>query len=117
MADFASLGARLDATVWTGVGVLGVLVFLVGIYEPALAGLPYASILGIVVAVAGAVVAVLGFSLAAQQREAQRRGLARRAPPRVASQQQIVPSLEVYDPRIAVETPTEPPVLPPDGRP
>ena len=113
MADLASLEARFDSTVWTGIGVLGVLVFLVGIYEPALSGLPYAAVVEVAVAIVGAVVAVLGFTLAARRRDAERKTGGRAARPRLPADQQIAPSLEVYDPRVAVETPSEPPSLPP----
>ncbi len=111
MVDLASVSARLDWTVWAGVGMVGILLFLVGVYRPALAGLPYASILGIVVAVAGACIAVLGFSFALDQRQASRSrpGRPRRARAEELSQE-FGPSFQVYDPATALdsETPPEP---------
>lgn len=116
MADLASLANRLDSSVWTGIGALGVLVFLVGIYEPALAGLPYPAILEVVLAVAGAALAVLGFSFASERRAAERKG-ARPTRPRPPGRNPIAPSLEVYDPRVAVEGPPPPDALPPGREP
>jgi hypothetical protein len=107
MADLSTLSARFDATVWTGVGILGILLFVVGIYQPALAGLPDANALGILVAVGGAAIAVFGFTLA-QDRRALDRKRPRRLGQAEPADRSIAPSLEVYDPRFATEAEPEP---------
>lgn len=105
--DTSALVLRLDASVWLGVGVLGVLVFLVGIYIPAIAGIPYADLVRDGVAVAGGAVAVFGFSLFADRRTYDRTHPRRGVPRGRNRELAIAPSLEVYDPRR--EDPKPPP--------
>ena len=62
MDDPTELARYLDASAWAGIGLIGVLLFVLGIYQPALSGLPYAAYLRIVVAIAGGAVAVMGLS-------------------------------------------------------
>jgi len=118
VADGSPLSARLDASVWAGIGAVGILVFLVGIYRPALAGVPYDWLLEIVLAVAGACLAVAGFSFALDQRKAaaDRPRRVRRVPAELTDE--FGPTFEVYDPRTAEESLTPPgPRTPPEQPP
>lgn len=112
MADASGVAARLDSTVWTGIGCVGILLFLLGVYRPALAGVPYEDVLEIVLAVAGACIAVAGFSFALDRRKAEQdRPHRRLRRPRAELTDEFGPTFEVYDPRTAEEsaTPPEPP--------
>jgi hypothetical protein len=106
MDDLNELSRYLDASAWFGVGVLGVLLFLLGVYQPALSGLPYAAYLRVVVAIAGGAVAVLGFSFGYDRREYELRHPRRPAPGKRAKEIEIAPSLEVYDPKAARDEPS-----------
>jgi len=113
MDDVNELARYLDSSAWFVVGVLGVLLFLLGIYQPALASLPDATYLRIAVAVVGGAVAVLGLSFGYDRREYERRHPRRPSPGARVRQIEIAPSLEIYSPR---RDPTPPPSLPaPDG--
>jgi hypothetical protein len=96
--------SRIDASTWLGVGVLGLLVFVIGVAIPSLpatAGLPDRGIVAIVVAIVGGIIAALGLGWAYDFR----RGAPRpaRAPkpgsdgPRDTSVR-AVPSFQIYDP-------------------
>jgi hypothetical protein len=106
MDDPTELARYLDASAWAGIGLIGVLLFVLGIYQPALSGLPYAAYLRIVVAIAGGAVAVMGLSFWYDRREYERRHPRRPAPGPRVRQIEIAPSLEVYDPKAALEPPT-----------
>jgi len=106
MVELSEVSKYLDSTGWLGVGVLGALLFLVGIYRPALSGVPYGGYLAIGIAIAGGAIAVLGFSAYFERRTYER--LHPRRPPlrgERVRQISIAPSLEVYDPTIAEERP------------
>ena len=94
--------ARADPDLWVAVGIVGVIVFLIGIYQPALGRLPYPGVLETAVAVAGAATAVLGFTYAQRARAA--RGPVG-AGPAANPLMHLGPSIELYDPRTAVERP------------
>lgn len=99
MAELNDLSRHLDASAWLGVGVLGLLLFLLGVYQPALAALPVAWAIRIVVAIAGGAIAVLGFSFWWDRRNYEVAHPPRPPPKRRAREIEIAPSLEVYDPR------------------
>lgn len=99
MGGEARAADSLDASVWLGVGVVGVLVFFLGIWKPALAKLPYSGDLQVVVAIAGGAIAYVGFSNWWDARAYEK--LHPRRPPLRgrAREVAIAPSFEVYDPR------------------
>ena len=113
MSDINDLSRYLDSTGWAGVGVVGVLLFVLGVYEPALATLPEGGYIGIGVAIAGGAIAVMGFGFAYDRREYERRH-PKRATPRAGQRQvEIAPSLEIYHPGAVVDTEAS---LPPSVR-
>ncbi len=105
MDNLNELAQYLDASAWLGVGALGVLLFLLGVYQPALASLPYASYLQVGVAIGGGAVAVMGFSFWYDRREYERRHPKRPQVKPRAREIEIAPSLEVYDPKLARDVP------------
>ena len=105
MDDPNELAQYLDASAWFVVGVLGVLLFLLGVYQPALASLPGSGYVRIGVAIAGGALAVMGFSFGYDRREYERRHPRRPAPGPRVRQIEIAPSLEVYDPQLALDAP------------
>lgn len=105
MVDLEGLRHRLDASAWLGVGIVGALVFLAGIYEPAYKGVHYAQYIQAGVAIAGGALAVLGLSFWWDQRE-EDIAHPRRPPLRGRAREiGIAPSLEVYRPGAAIERP------------
>jgi hypothetical protein len=95
--------SRLDASTWAGIGLLGLIVFAVGVgvpYLPAAKHLPYRPIVSIGVAVLGGVIAALGLGYAYDLREGAPR--TRRPPPQgptaESSSVRAAPSFEIYDP-------------------
>jgi hypothetical protein len=102
MADLGAIRDRLDASTWAGIGLLGLLVFVIGVVLPDLSvgkSLPDHAWLPIAVAVGGGVVAALGLGFAYDLREASRGPKpppAREVPPdgSVAA----TPSFEIYRP-------------------
>ncbi|MCI4332012.1 MAG: hypothetical protein L3K19_09255 [Thermoplasmata archaeon] len=90
---------QLDASVWLGVGVVGVLVFFLGIWKPALAKFPYSGDLQVVVAIAGGAIAYLGFSRWWDEREYEKLHPRTRPLRGHAREIAIAPSFEVYDAR------------------
>jgi hypothetical protein len=90
----------LDASLWLGLGVVGVVLFVIGVYIPALAGLPGALWLRYVFAVAGGMLAMLGFSFWWEGRQepprASRR--TRKGADADAAMRPFGPSFEVYRP-------------------
>ena len=105
MDDLNELAEYLDASAWLGVGVVGILLFALGVYQPALASVAYSDYLRIAVAVGGGAVAVLGFSFWYDRREYERRHPRRPAVRPRAREIEIAPSLEVYDPKLAQDVP------------
>ena len=94
---------RLDASTWAGIGVLGLLVFAIGVgipYLPSARHLPYRSILPIGIAVLGGAIAALGLGFAYDLREGAPR--VRRPPaagvPTDTGSIRSAPSFEIYDP-------------------
>lgn len=114
MPELSEIARRFDSTVWLGVGVLGILVFFVGAYTPALASLPDAVYLSFGVAFVGGAIALLGFSCYYDQRGYEKHHPRRRALSPRAREISIAPSLEVYHPgterleRAGPESPDEP---------
>ena len=106
MATVESVRRSLSASSWLGVGVVGIVVFVLGIYTPALARFAYSADLQIGIAVAGGAVAVLGFSFWWDQRAEETAHPVRRPLTGRAREMSIAPSLEVYRPE-PVERPPE----------
>ena len=106
----------LDASVWLGVGMVGIFVFVAGIWKPATAHLPYSAALQVVLAIAGGATAYLGLSRWWDARDYEK------AHPKVrplrgrAREVAIAPSFEVYDPRAMGPAPAVAPALP-EGEP
>jgi hypothetical protein len=95
---------RVDASTWLGVGVLGLLVFVIGVAIPSLsatASLPDRSVVAIVVAIAGGCVAALGLGWAYDFRRGAPRP-ARPPPTRPDGPRdtsvRASPSFSIYDP-------------------
>jgi hypothetical protein len=99
MADTENVRVRLDATTWAGVGIIGLVVFVIGIYQPIWAHVRYGPYLQIAVAVVGGIVVALGFGFAYDARELAAHPPKRPPPeePDVGSIQRA-PSFEVYRP-------------------
>jgi hypothetical protein len=73
MVDVDRIRERLDASTWTGLGLLGLLVFFLGVGLPYLPGgkaLPDHAWLPIAVAVGGGILAAMGLGFAYDLREA-----------------------------------------------
>jgi hypothetical protein len=67
MVDVDRIRDRLDASTWTGIGVLGLLVFVIGVgfpYLPASKSVLWHAWLPIVLAVVGGCIAALGLGFA-----------------------------------------------------
>lgn len=99
MPTLDEVRSRLDASAWLGVGIVGALVFLAGVYQPAWRHVPYAAYLEVVLAIAGGATATLGLSFWWDQREDERAHPKR--PPlqgRARDIAAIAPSLEIYRP-------------------
>jgi hypothetical protein len=99
VAENDRVRGRLDATTWAGVGIVGLVVFVIGIYQPIWAHVRYGQLLQIAVAVVGGIVVALGFGYAYDAREAAAHPPKRPPPaePDVGSIQRA-PSFEVYRP-------------------
>lgn len=107
MATLESFRRSLSASSWLGVALVGVAVFLLGIYTPALARFPDASDLQLAVAIVGGALAVLGLSFWWDSREEERTHPVRRPLTGRAREISIAPSFEVYRPG-AVDRPPAP---------
>jgi len=102
MADLDGLRDRLDASTWTGLGLLGLLVFLIGVGFPYLPGthsIPGHACIPIVVAIGGGILAALGLGFAYDLRDAQLHPRAK-APPEEGGGGPLAatPSFEIYRP-------------------
>ncbi|MCI4363966.1 MAG: hypothetical protein L3K13_06680 [Thermoplasmata archaeon] len=90
----------LDPGAWFGLGVLGALLFLIGIYIPALASFPDSAVLRLLFAIAGGALGMLGFSFwwegHAEPPRPRRRG--RASPADQPLSHPFGPSFEVYRP-------------------
>jgi len=107
MVDVQEVSKYLDSSAWVGVGVLGILLFVVGVYTPALGFLPAAAYAQAGVAIAGGAIAVLGFTCYYDRREYEQRHPKRRPLKGRALELAIAPSLEVYRPGPAAPIETE----------
>lgn len=99
MADTEGVRGRLDGTTWAGVGIVGLLVFVVGVYQPIWAHVHFGSVLAIAVAVVGGIVAAIGLGFAYDARQAETHPV-RRPPPSAETAGSITsaPSFEIYRP-------------------
>ncbi|HEV2450093.1 MAG TPA: hypothetical protein VGU43_06780 [Thermoplasmata archaeon] len=94
------LRRSVDPSVWVGIGAVGLVLFVIGVYIPALRGVPGAVWLRYLFAIAGGMLGMLGFSFWWEGRQepprassrARRRGAS--APPA----HPFGPSFEVYRP-------------------
>ena len=98
MATIESVRRSLPASSWLGVGVVGVVVFILGIYTPALAHFAYAGYLEIAVAVLGGAITVVGLTFWWDERSEEIAHPPRRPLQGRARELAIAPSLEVYRP-------------------
>lgn len=98
MVDTEEIRRRLDASSWLGVGVIGLAVFALGVYQPALGRFPHADALRLVVAIAGGVISVAGLTFWWDSRAEEREHPRRRPLKGRARELSIAPSLEVYHP-------------------
>ena len=113
--DTSALVLRLESGVWLAVGVVGALVFLLGVYIPAFHGIPYAGDVQVVVAAGGGALAVFGFSLYADRRRYDRAHPASNRPLRGRARElAIAPSFEVYSPHAPPSEAPEPASAQPD---
>jgi hypothetical protein len=122
MVDWVRLRDAHSPRVWGEVGALGVVVFLAGILIPIWNGVPFGFLLQDVVAAAGGGLALFGFSLAWDARQAIRADPARRPLPGDADLiARLGPGIEVYRPPRRPPDKTEPvgvePDSPTDGEP
>ena len=105
---------RLDPSTWLGIGVLGLLLFAVGVAIPGLsatAHLAYRSYVSVVVAIVGGAVAALGLGYWYDARHGidhRPRPPPRQDPEGPADRSvRTVPSFEIYDPN-APDAPDQP---------
>jgi hypothetical protein len=99
MVDWVRLRDALPPRVWGEIGALGGVVFLAGILIPIWKGVPFGLLLQDLVAAAGGGLALFGFSLAWDARQAIRADPAgRRLPGDAELVARVGPSVEVYRP-------------------
>ncbi|HYK93743.1 MAG TPA: hypothetical protein VEY07_06845 [Thermoplasmata archaeon] len=98
MASQESVRRALPATSWLGVGVVGIVIFLLGIYTPALARFAYSGYLQVTIAILGGATAVVGFTFWWDARGEEREHPPVRPLTGRAREMAIAPSLEVYRP-------------------
>ncbi|MCI4327388.1 MAG: hypothetical protein L3K16_07125 [Thermoplasmata archaeon] len=106
MVDVDGIRERLDASTWAGVGLLGLLVFFVGVGLPYLPGgksLPDHTWLPIVVAIVGGIFTALGLGFAYDLREGNRTPKRPSEPPVGSGPVDSAPSFEIYRPSDAPE--------------
>ncbi|MCI4325736.1 MAG: hypothetical protein L3K00_07675 [Thermoplasmata archaeon] len=99
MAEPEPTRSRLDLTTWAGIGIVGLLVFLVGVYQPIWAHVKYGPWISIAVAIVGGIVVAIGFGYAYDAREESLHPT-RRPPPEDpdAGSIRAAPSFEIYRP-------------------
>ena len=100
MVDTEEIRRRLDASSWLGVGVIGLAVFALGVYQPALGRLGHADLLRLVVAIAGGVISVTGLTFWWDARAEERENPRRPPIKGRARELAIAPSFEVYRPDV-----------------
>jgi hypothetical protein len=101
----ASAGSRpTDPRVYAALGVIGIALFVAGIWEQVLAGLPYAEYARFAVAIAGGVLAMFGLG----RWNAARKRPTLRGPARVPSPADEFPSMEIYSPETPGKSPRRP---------
>jgi hypothetical protein len=99
MAEPEPKRGPLDLTTWAGIGIVGLLVFLVGVYQPIWAHVKDGPYLAIVVAIVGGIVVAIGFGFAYDLREATIHPP--RQPPKEDADKGSIrsaPSFEIYRP-------------------
>jgi hypothetical protein len=109
LVDVDGVRDRLDASTWAGIGLLGLLVFVIGVGFPYLPGsksIPYHAWLPVVVAIGGGCLAALGLGFAYDLREGTDRPR-KPAPPQEGGDGSVagVPSFEIYRPGDAPSSP------------
>jgi hypothetical protein len=114
VAESGDGARRLDSTVWFGVGIIGTLLFILGIWNPAFASIHFSSALQIVIAFAGGVLAYVGFSWGYDAYQYEKRHPRQRAPRGRERELSIAPSLEIYNPNVGEPAPPPPPPDPPE---
>jgi hypothetical protein len=99
VADTEALRDRLDLTTWAGIGIVGFLIFVLGVYQPIWAHVRFGAWIAIAVAIVGGVIVAVGFGFAYDAREAVVHPV-RRPPPSGEDQGSITsaPSFEIYRP-------------------
>jgi hypothetical protein len=85
------------STRWFATGAVGLLLLVLGVWKPAWSGVPAGVVLGLVCAVAGGVLVVVGFTVGWREREAERR----------RGSLEDLPGVELFDPRHASGGPPE----------
>jgi hypothetical protein len=90
--------SALSSSSWAGVGAVGIVLFAIGIYVPALRGVPDADVLRVLLAVAGGGLAAWGLPRAWETRRAERHARERGARPQRPRGLDFSSSLEIYDP-------------------
>jgi hypothetical protein len=109
MVDWVGLRDSQSPRVWGEIGALGVVVFLAGVLIPIWKGVPFGFLLQDLVAAAGGGLALFGFSLAWDARQAILADPARQRLPGDAELiARVGPSVEVYRPPRRPPDATEP---------
>jgi hypothetical protein len=116
MATLDSVRRSLPASSWLGVAIIGVAVFVVGVYTPALARFAYSGALQIGLAAVGGAIAVVGLSFWWDARADERAHPPQRPLRGHAREVAIAPSFEVYRPGPSARPPARP-AEPPDDEP
>jgi hypothetical protein len=99
VVDSDAIRGRLDATTWAGIGIVGLLIFVVGVYQPVWAHVRDGPLFAIAMAVVGGIIVAVGFGFAYDARE-----LAAHPPKRGPPSQEedgsitAAPSFELYKP-------------------
>jgi hypothetical protein len=98
VADTEALRGRLDLTTWAGIGIVGFLIFVLGVYQPIWAHVRYGSWIAVGVAIVGGIIVAVGLGFAYDAREAIAHPV--RGPPPSDDKGSITsaPSFEIYRP-------------------
>jgi len=99
VADTEEVRGRLDLTTWAGIGIVGLLIFVLGVYQPVWVHVRYGSWIAVAVAIVGGIIVAVGFGFAYDAREAIAHPV-RRPPPSGDDKGSITsaPSFEIYRP-------------------